>query len=193
MIAEHPRVCPRVTTSGRPPHRVHGRHNLLIRRLRQAVQDRPSRSMRWADIPQLSTQDQRCSAAWQQYWQQSRRNGRSSARESPWRMAPRAAHVHGSGGGIPYLSNLCTIPAWIRSLISSAAGIIPCIFRIMESSAVSARTLQGMARVRSGQAPAWPLVSDRSVRSGSRVKRDFACTLTGAFRLCCSSCGHSHA
>jgi hypothetical protein len=46
---------------------------------------------------------------------------------------------------------------------------------------VTARTLQGMARVRSGQAPAWPLVSDRSVRSGSRVKRDFACTLAGAF------------
>ena len=45
---------------------------------------------------------------------------------------------------------------------------------------VAARTVQGMARVRSGQAPAWPLVSDRSVRSGSRVKRDFACTLTGA-------------
>jgi hypothetical protein len=35
-----------------------------------------------------------------------------------------------------------------------------------------------MARVRSGQAPAWPLVSDRSVRRGSRVKRDFTCTFT---------------
>jgi hypothetical protein len=44
-----------------------------------------------------------------------------------------------------------------------------------------ARTVQGMARVRSGQAPAWPLVSDRSVRRGSRVKRDIACTLTVAF------------
>ena len=33
---------------------------------------------------------------------------------------------------------------------------------------MTARTLQGMARVRSGQAPAWPLVSDRSVRSGLR-------------------------
>ena len=46
---------------------------------------------------------------------------------------------------------------------------------------VPGRTLQGMARVRSGQAPAWPLVSDRSVRRGSRVKRDIACTLAGAF------------
>jgi hypothetical protein len=30
---------------------------------------------------------------------------------------------------------------------------IPCIFRIMDSSAVIARTLQGMTRVRPGQAP----------------------------------------
>ena len=51
----------------------------------------------------------------------------------------------------------------------------------MDTSAVTARTLQGMARVRSGQALAWPLVSDRSVRSGSGVKRDFACTLAGVF------------
>jgi hypothetical protein len=43
------------------------------------------------------------------------------------------------------------------------------------------RTLQGMARVRSGQAPAWPLSSGRSARRDSRVKRDFACTLAGAF------------
>ena len=42
----------------------------------------------------------------------------------------------------------------------------------------TACTVQGMARVRSGQAPAWPLVSDRSVRRGSGVKRDFACTFT---------------
>jgi len=46
------------------------------------------------------------------------------------------------------------------------AKIIPRIFQIMDASAVTTRTLQGMARVRSGQAPAWPLVSERSVRSG---------------------------
>lgn len=39
-----------------------------------------------------------------------------------------------------------------------------------------ARTVQGMARVRPGQAPAWPLSADRSVRRGSKIKRDFACT-----------------
>jgi hypothetical protein len=32
-----------------------------------------------------------------------------------------------------------------------------------------------------GQAPAWPLSSDRSVRRGSGVKRDFACTFTRHF------------
>jgi hypothetical protein len=41
--------------------------------------------------------------------------------------------------------------------------------------------LAGMAPVRSGQAPAWPLVSDRSVRRGSRVKCDFTCTLARCF------------
>ncbi len=46
---------------------------------------------------------------------------------------------------------------------------------------VIARTVQGMARVRSGQAPAWPLVSDRSAGRGSGVKRDVACTFTRRF------------
>jgi hypothetical protein len=52
------------------------------------------------------------------------------------------------------LSNLLTLPARTRSLISPAAWTIPRIFRIMETSGVATRTLQGMARVRSGQAPA---------------------------------------
>jgi hypothetical protein len=69
--------------------------------------------------------------------------------------------AHGSGGGRSHLSNLCILPAWTRSLISPAAKVIPGIFRIMDTSAVTACTLQGMARVRSRQAPAWPLVSDR--------------------------------
>ena len=38
-----------------------------------------------------------------------------------------------------------------------------------------------MARVRSGQAPAWPLPSDRSARRGSGIKRDLACTFTRHF------------
>ena len=58
--------------------------NLLIRRLRQVVQDRLLPSVRWADIPQLFTRDKRCPASWQQHWQQSRPNGtdpRPSANE----------------------------------------------------------------------------------------------------------------
>jgi hypothetical protein len=60
------------------------------------------------------------------------------------------------------------LPAWTRSLISPAAETIPRIFRIMDTSAVTARTVEGMASLRFGQAPALPLVSDRSVRSGLR-------------------------
>jgi len=63
-------------------------------------------------------------------------------------------------------SEFGALPLWTRSLIPRMAKIIPRIFQIMDASAVTARTLQGMARVRSGQAPAWPLVSGRSVRSG---------------------------
>ena len=44
-------------------------------------------------------------------------------------------------------------------------GPCPCI---RWKLAVTARTVQGMARGRSGQAPAWPLASDRSVRRGLR-------------------------
>jgi hypothetical protein len=49
--------------------------SLQIRRNRRIVQDRPLLSVRWADIPQLSTRDEGCPAAWQQYWQRSQRNG----------------------------------------------------------------------------------------------------------------------
>ena len=54
-------------------------------------------------------------------------------------------------------------------------------WRTIAGIAVPARTVQGMACARSGQAPAWPLVSDRSVRSGSGVKRDFVCAFTTHF------------
>jgi len=42
-------------------------------------------------------------------------------------------------------------------------------------------TLQGMARVRSGQAPPGPCLLTGSVRRGSRIKCDFACTFTSQF------------
>ena len=66
----------------------------------------------------------------------------------------RSGQAHGSGGGLSDLSNLCTLPARTRPPLFLTAGIIPRLFRIMETSPATACTLQGMARVRSGQAPA---------------------------------------
>ncbi len=61
------------------------------------------------------------------------------------------------------------------------AKFIPRIFRIMDTCAVTARTVQGMARVRPGRLLPDPYLLVRSVRRGSRVKRDFACTCTRHF------------
>jgi hypothetical protein len=92
----------------------------------------------------------------------------------------RGGHVHGSGGRLCNLTNLRS--ACADSIAHSLSGgdhsaYIP----DHGNCTVTTRTLPGMARVRSGQAPAWPLSSDRSVRSGLRIKRDFACTLTRHF------------
>src|SRR5262249_44702863 len=51
-----------------------GCQDLQIRRSGQVVQGRLSWSVRWADIPQLSNRYRGRPSAWQQYWQQSRRN-----------------------------------------------------------------------------------------------------------------------
>ena len=59
---------------------------------------------------------------------------------------------------------------------------------------VIARAVQGMARVRSGQAPAWPLVSDRSARRDTPVSSVTSGVRSpGAFHLCSLPGGHSHA
>ena len=89
-------------------------------------------------------------------------------------------HVHGSGGRLCDLANLCS--ACVDSTAHRLGGRYHSVYIPDHGNCpVTARTLQGMARVRSGQAPAWPLVSDRSVRRGSGVKRDFACTFTRHF------------
>jgi hypothetical protein len=49
-----------VSIPDRPPDRSCAGHDPVIRRNGQVVQDRPLRSVRWADIPQLSTGDRRC-------------------------------------------------------------------------------------------------------------------------------------
>jgi hypothetical protein len=57
---------------------------------------------------------------------------------------------------------------------------------------VAARTLQGMARVRSGQAPAWPwfLTGVAAEAPGSSVTSRVR--LPGTFHPCLLSCGHCH-
>jgi hypothetical protein len=86
------------------------------------------------------------------------------------------------------LSPVAAGSRWLLRLLSPLLSV-----GAWSLSPLTARTLEGMARVRSGQAAAWPLVSDRSVRRDSEVKRDFACTFTRHFHLCSLSGGHSHA
>jgi hypothetical protein len=76
-------------------------------------------------------------------------------RPSKWACG---GHDYGSGVRLPGLANLRPHPAWTRPLVFLAAVIIPGIFRIAAASGGAAFTGQGMACVRSGQAPAWPLV-----------------------------------
>jgi hypothetical protein len=86
----------------------------------------------------------------------------------------RAGHIPGCYGSRERcaLSLVAAACRWSLPLLSA---------RRWPSGSKPTRTLQGMARVRSGQAQAWPLSSDRSVRRGSRIKRDFACTFTRHF------------
>ena len=116
-------VCPRVTVMapGGPSDRARGGHDPQIRSFGQVVQDRPSVSALWVDVPDLPTPDKRRLAAWQQCWQQP-----PASRSLPL-LSPPPSTLHGQP--------TCT--------------------------------LQGMARVRSGQARAWPLVSGRRECRGS--------------------------
>jgi hypothetical protein len=90
-----PRCCPgvAVVALGRPSHRARGGHDLLTRRSGQVVQDRPSPVVGCADIPEFAYVG-RCPAAWQQCWQQSRRNG-ADPRPSAFQAGPMPSG-HGS-------------------------------------------------------------------------------------------------
>jgi hypothetical protein len=101
-----------------------GGHEPLIRRSGQVVQDRPSPVVGWADIPKLSTCVGRRPAAWQQCWQQSRRNGfnpRPSAFQA-WRrsssvMTVEHDRVLSGAGGRRWL------PPLLSSLLSGAGPV----------------------------------------------------------------------
>ena len=73
---------------------------------------------------------------------------------------------------------VCPLPQLMVGVGGSSCSLLSGDVAVFCCCIVTARTVQGMARVRPGQAPAWPLSSDRSVRRGSRVKHDFACTFT---------------
>lgn len=101
--------------------------------------------------------------------------------------------AHGSGGGKPHLSNWCISPARSRSLISLVAKLIPRIFRIMESSAVTTRSLgewpaSGPGRLRSGP---WFLTGVSAVAPGSSVTLRVRWPVP--FHLCWLPCVHSRA
>ena len=101
------------------------------------------------------------------------------SKSSPLRPSVfQAGHIPSCGGSWECyaLSPVAGACCWSLLLLSPLLST-----RRRPSCSKPTRTLQGMARVWSGQAPAWPLVSVRSVRRGSRVKRDFACTLARAF------------
>jgi len=120
----------------------------------------------WADIPELSARDRRCPAAWQQYWQQSLPSGTD----------PRpSGHIPSRHGSCEccVLSPVVAACRWSLLLLSPLLSTWH-----WPSGSKPTCTLQGMARVQSGQALAWPLVSGRSARRGSKIKCDFACTFT---------------
>ena len=88
-------------------------------------------------------------------------------------------HAHGSGGRFWDLANSARCVNGLDWITHPPDGkFIPRIFRIMGTCTVTARTVQGMARVRPGRLLPDPYLLVRSVRRGSRVKRDFACTFT---------------
>jgi hypothetical protein len=104
--------------------------NLLIRRSRQVVQDCLLRSVRWADIPQLSTRNRCCPAA----WQQSRRVGLD-----PRPSASQAAHIP-SWRGSRERSALSLVAAschWSPLLLSAS---------ICEREGIGARRLAASCR-----------------------------------------------
>ena len=96
-------------------------------------------------------------------------------------VAPQACHVHGLRRP-PLRCSEFVRSACLDSITHPSDGRDHSAYIPDHGNCpVTARTMQGVARVRSGQAPAWPLSSDRSVRRGSGVKRDFACTFTRHF------------
>jgi hypothetical protein len=102
-------------------------------------------------------------------------------------------HVDGASGGFlaPFCAPEVAFDFRLPRVKSISAGCRECdgpggqtVNSAQTLSNNRSCSLQGMACVRSGQAVAWPLVSDRSVRRDSGVKHDFSCTFTRHLPLC---------
>jgi hypothetical protein len=84
------------------------------------------RSVRWADIPQLSTRDRRCPAAWLQSWLQSRRNGLDArppvfrAGDSPGRLYHAAAGCQKDLESVDVLRTVCEVDRATAGCLPSA-------------------------------------------------------------------------
>ena len=80
--------------------------------------------------------------------------------------------------------------SWGLPLAAAAAVTVAVIPR---DSPRDGPAVQGMARARSGHAPAWPLSSDRSVRRSPASSVTSRVHALGTLHLCSSPCGHGHA
>jgi hypothetical protein len=144
------------------PHRARIGHDLLLRRSRHIVQDRPLPSVRWADIPQPSTRDRPRPAAWQQYWQQSRWNG-----SDPRPSAFQAGHIPSRRG---------SCERYARSAVAAVCRWSLLLLSPLLSAAVAGRTatcrFRPRTRIRARHLPAPAMVlvclppDDPSSRSG---------------------------
>jgi hypothetical protein len=94
--------------------------NPQIRRSGHIVQGCPWRSVPWADIPAMSTPDRCCLAAWQQCWQQSRRDD-----SDPRPSAFQAGHIPSWRGSCERyaLSPVAAGSRWLLPLLSSAPRV----------------------------------------------------------------------
>ncbi len=74
-----------------------------------------------------------------------------------------------------------SLPKLTEGVGDSSCLLLSGVVAVLGCCIVTARTGQGMARARSGQPPAWPLVSDRSVRRGLRDQATSRARLPGTF------------
>ena len=78
--------------------------SLLIRRSGRIVQGRPTWSVRWGDLPQLSMPGRRCPPSWQQCWQQLRRAPAPGIRSLPYQVSSVSSSTCAKpGSGVEWL------------------------------------------------------------------------------------------